>query len=130
MASSCALSMCVPACVSHPRSRAARRNVVSSGVWTTSQHTKGGRSKSRESSDDKAEAWESHNCKHCRFFCRNKLHPGVEPKDCFWNPKFKGHRPFWVCREMAVEYVPEHIFKKKDAAKRKGKKKGADSDDE
>ena len=91
---------------------------------------KRGRSKSRERSNDEAEEWESNPCKHCRHYCRNKQHPNVDPKDCFWNPKYKGHRASWICREMGIDYVPEHVFKKKAAAKRKQKKKGGDSADE
>lgn len=91
---------------------------------------KRGRSKSRDHGSNEAEEWESNPCTHCRHYCRNKQHPNVDPKDCFWNKQYKGHRQAWVCREMDIEYVPEHVFKKKAAAKRKQKKKGGAADDE
>jgi hypothetical protein len=71
----------------------------------------------RRSPSANRESWKTNPCPHCKKFKRRSRHPNKDNNECFWNKKYKGWRPKWVCEEMEMKYVPRHKF-------------DADSDDE
>eukprot|EP00956_Cyclotella_meneghiniana_P004235 scaffold5184_cov39-Cyclotella_meneghiniana.AAC.4 len=64
-----------------------------------------GRSKSR----DKAKGI-NNDCPGCKEFKRRKRHPNIDNAKCFWNRKYKGFRPAWICQEMEIPYKGRHKF--------------------
>ena len=49
-------------------------------------------------------------CTYCkRNGCRNR-HPNVPPEQCFWNKKWKGFRPRYVCRAINLPYQEREAF--------------------
>eukprot|EP00956_Cyclotella_meneghiniana_P038421 scaffold154279_cov36-Cyclotella_meneghiniana.AAC.1 len=64
-----------------------------------------GRSKSR----DKAKGI-NNDCPGCKEFKRRKRHPNINNAKCFWNKKYKGFRPAWICQEMEIPYKGRHKF--------------------
>ena len=41
-------------------------------------------------------------------------HTGTPAEECFWNPKWKGFRPRYVCKKLNTKYkargkFPEHL---------------------
>ena len=65
--------------------------------------------RSRRSKSAKGE-WKKNPCKHCKKFKRNSQHPHVREKDCFWNKNLQVFRPWNVCKEMEIEFIPQHKF--------------------
>ena len=43
-------------------------------------------------------------CPGCKEFKRRRRHPNVPNEKCFWNKKYKGFRPKWICDEMELTY--------------------------
>lgn len=69
-----------------------------------------GRSKSRDRRGREDEPREKNKCPHCRIFKRKNAHPKVPEERCNFNKAYKGYRPFYVCQEMEMAYVPRHKF--------------------
>ena len=67
-----------------------------------------GRSKSRGRREEHTAA--NNPCRHCRKWERRSRHPHATEANCFWNKKWKGFRPQWVCRKMDVRYKARDEF--------------------
>ena len=75
-----------------------------------------GRSSSRRPS--KEQTAESNPCKHCRKHGRHlrhpkvssSTHPKVSSSKCFWNKKYKGFRPSYVCKKLKLRFKPRADF--------------------
>lgn len=60
-----------------------------------------GRSKSRGRSESRPrERKVNDGCKHCKSYRSTRKHPNQSEEQCYFNPKWKGWRPKWVCNEM------------------------------
>lgn len=60
-----------------------------------------GRSKSRGRSESRPrERKVNDGCKHCKSYRSTCKHPNQSEEQCYFNPKWKGWRPKWVCNEM------------------------------
>lgn len=64
-----------------------------------------GRSKSRDTPKSV-----NTDCPACAEYKRRRRHPNVPNDKCFWNKKYKGFRPKWICDEMEVKYKGRHKF--------------------
>jgi len=49
-------------------------------------------------------------CKYCRRHGRRSRHPTVDGAKCFWNKRYKGWRPRYVCRGMDMKYHDREYF--------------------
>jgi len=67
-----------------------------------------GRPSSRRPSEEQAA--ESNPCKHCRTHGRHLRHPKVSSSKCFWNKKYKGFRPLYVCRTLKLRFKQRADF--------------------
>ena len=65
------------------------------------------RSSSRRSEDQTAD---NNPCKHCRKHGRRNRHPKVSSSKCFWNKKYKGYRPKYVCTQLKIRYKGREEF--------------------
>ena len=66
-----------------------------------------GRSKSKARAEQTAA---SNPCKYCKRNGRRNRHPNVPPEKCFWNKKWKGFRPRYVCRAINLPYQEREAF--------------------
>ena len=73
-----------------------------------------GRSKSRGRSESRPrERTVNDGCKHCKSYQSTRKHPNQSEEQCYFNPKWKGWRPKWVCNEMEdVVFKGKHRFTK------------------
>ena len=74
----------------------------------------GRKGKPRDEMDRSKHTAENNPCKHCRKNGRIFRHTGTPPEECFWNPKWKGFRPRYVCTKLNKKYkargkFPEHL---------------------
>jgi hypothetical protein len=78
----------------------------------SNRNTRGGRgrSRSRDSRGNSSKQSINKDCPHCTEYKRRKKHPNVPNEQCFWNKKYKGFRPKWICDEMDVKYAGRHKF--------------------
>ena len=60
--------------------------------------------KPREEMDRSKHTAENNPCKHCRKHGRISRHPGTPAEECFWNTKWKGFRPRYVCKKLDIKY--------------------------
>ena len=67
-----------------------------------------GRSSSRRPSDE--QSTEANPCKHCRKHGRHLRHPKVPSSQCFWNTKYKGFRPLYICQKLKRRFKPRADF--------------------
>ena len=65
--------------------------------------------RNRSKSRDKTKSI-NNDCPGCKEFKRRKRHPNVDNAKCFWNKKYKGFRPAWICQEMEIPYKGRHKF--------------------
>ena len=49
-------------------------------------------------------------CKHCKKAGRRNRHPNIAEETCFYNKKYKGFRPKYVCKVLDVRYCPREKF--------------------
>jgi hypothetical protein len=49
-------------------------------------------------------------CKYCRRHGRRNRHPTVNGAQCFYNKKYKGWRPRYVCRKLDMKYHDREYF--------------------
>ena len=83
------------------------------------------RDRSRGSSKSRSTPTSINNdCPGCVEFKRRRRHPNVPNEKCFWNKKYKGFRPIWICDEMDIKYKGRHKFSEEMGGYR------SDSDDE
>ncbi len=68
------------------------------------------RDRARSQSQHRRDSHKDNPCKHCRHFRRNRQHPNILEKDCFWNQKYMGFCQEWVCKEMGIPYKPQIHF--------------------
>jgi len=66
-----------------------------------------GRSKSKARAEQTAA---TNPCKYCKRNGRRNRHPNVPPEQCFWNKKWKGFRPRYVCRAINLPYQEREAF--------------------
>ena len=90
------------------KSRRSTRN--NSRHPTTSREPRRDRDRARSRSQRRRNPHKDNPCKHCCRFRRNRQHPNIPEKDCFWNQKYKGFRQEWVCKEMGIPYKPRIHF--------------------
>ena len=67
-----------------------------------------GRSSSRRPSEEQTA--ESNPCKHCRKHGRHLRHPKVSSSKCFWNKKYKGFHPLYVCKKLKLRFKQRADF--------------------
>ena len=67
-----------------------------------------GRSSSRRPSEEQTA--ESNPCKYCRKHGRHLRHPKVLSSKCFWNKKYKGFCPSYVCKMLKLRFKPHADF--------------------
>ncbi len=66
-------------------------------------------SKSRSTRGEEYTA-ENNPCKHCKKWGRRNRHPQTTGDKCFWNKKWKGFRPRYVCRKMNIPFHNKDSF--------------------
>jgi hypothetical protein len=81
------------------------------------------RSPSTSRSPSPVQKWKSNPCPHCKTFKRNRRHPNIDNKKCFYNKKYKGWSPEWVCKKMGLEYLTQEEYDAKKKEKDKKRKK-------
>lgn len=96
------------------RSSRSRSTKKASKKSRSSRSRKSSPERSRSKSTSRSK-WRDNPCKHCKAYKRNRQHPNVDEKDCFWNKQFKGWRPHNVCIEMEIPYKPKAKFADSDS---------------
>jgi hypothetical protein len=72
--------------------------------------TKEGRKKSKSKSRPTELTADNNPCKHCRRHGRRSRHPTVDSANCFWNNRYKGWRPRYVCRQLDMAYHDREYY--------------------
>lgn len=68
---------------------------------------RGGKDKARGRDEQTAA---NNPCRHCKKHGRRNRHPKVVSSKCFWNKKYKGFRPRYVCRKLDIKYKSRDHF--------------------
>ena len=88
-------------------------SAVSDTKSTKSTSTKSSRRRGKKAATISGK-WQDNPCPHCKKYKRRLQHPHVSSNDCFWNKKYKGWRPKWICDEMEICYTPRHKCEQSD----------------